>query len=120
MPRLLLTIALAIPLLDPVALLARLVANGEPECRDHVCMCLRRCPARRAAERPCHGEPSAPGLRSACRHDEPSAPKSAEPLLLPPGPSPIGVVPVRFQPSLNADLLALGFGRLDLPPPRTL
>ena len=120
MPRFLLTIALVVPLLDPGAVLARIVASGEPECRDHACMCVRRCPARRTAEVPCHGERTGPGMRSACHHDEPSAPRSVEPLVLPPGPCPISVVPVGFEPSLNAGLLPPGFGRLDLPPPRTL
>jgi len=122
MKRRLLVLALLPAMLEPLALFAKARAAEKHECRDHVCMCARRCPPKRGREEPCHESANqGPALRGACNHDQTATLASAAPAILP---AVAGLAIVPPAAVSNAPFVAeghpSGFTQLDPPPPRTL
>jgi len=118
MTRRLLALALATVVLGPLAPIAGVWASAR-ECREHVCLCARHCPPRRAAAQPCHAsEPEAAGVRAACDHDQAAGLASIAPALLP--------VPARVATTTSFVLAgaasvqstASGFDSVLAPPPK--
>jgi hypothetical protein len=121
MKRTLLSLALVLPLIEPLGLFAKAVRAEGHECRDHVCMCARRCPPKKRAQEPCHGDAGArPTVRSACNHDQAGALGSVTPAVVP-AEARRAVVPVfEFELSSVVGGMPSGFGEIDPPPPRAL
>jgi hypothetical protein len=121
MKRRLLVLALLPALLDPLAIFARALASGERECRDHVCLCARRCPPKTSGGDHCQGSArGASSLRGACHHDQARSLGSATPAVLPVLPSAAMVPTSGFEPPVVVEGLPAGFVRIDGPPPRAL
>lgn len=113
-PRLL-SLVLAVALLDPLGLLARTRHASEHECTDHVCACAR------SAQKQCHESEDAPaGIQAACNHDSPGALGSLTPAVLELETSlEVSAGAERSRPAPRQGPL-LGFLRIDSPPPRNL
>jgi hypothetical protein len=119
MKRRLLGLTLVLPLLDPLALFVRASAAGAHECRDHVCMCARRCPPMKDAPGPWHGHAGErPTLRGACNHDPAGVIGSVTPGV-PPAAAWRAVAPsLAFEQCAAAGVTPQGFAEIDPPPPR--
>lgn len=119
MRRRLLSLALLILLLDPVALLTRAWLPSDSSCRDHPCLCVRRCPPDRILL-PCHGERrEGPGMQGACSHDQTVVVGSTTPAILPLGARLASLVRVASAVPERAGVLSAGFDRIEPPPPWT-
>jgi hypothetical protein len=119
MKRCLVALALVLPLLDPLALLAKAWAAGESSCRDHACLCARRCPPKPSPAEPCHGKGGqGPAMRGTCSHDQAAALGAMSPAVLPAEARPAVLSLLDLAPGSSAGAKSTGFGEIDPPPPR--
>ena len=118
MTRRLLTLVLAMVVLDPLAPLAGLWAGSQP-CSDHVCQCVRYCPANRSSATPCHGSsPEGSRFRTACEHGRDAGLASVAPAVLPPEVSLAGGPAVVLGATTGSEDTAPGFEKILAPPPK--
>jgi hypothetical protein len=114
----LLALALAIVVLDPLAPVVAAWAAGR-QCRDHVCLCARRCPPRQTTVRPCHeSKTEATGVRAACHHDEAPSLARIAPALVPAGASLPTAASFVLADMSPAEDPSPGFDSVLSPPPK--
>jgi hypothetical protein len=119
MRRRLLGSALVLPLLAPFPQLVRAAMGGSHECRDHICMCARRCPPKRNLGEHCQGPAKEPRqMRGACNHDPVSAPGAGKVAVVPSASLPAVLPVLGMEPPLLRRALPSGHTRVDPPPPR--
>jgi hypothetical protein len=118
MTRRLLTLVLAMVVLDPLAPLAGLWAASQP-CREHVCQCVRHCPPKRSSAAPCHeSSPEGSRFRTTCEHGRGAGLASVAPAVLPPEVSLAGGPAVVLAATITPEDTAPGFEKILAPPPK--